>query len=172
MLDSVKRLLIETQDSLSAEGVKDQLPKYLQILGICNLSHYNKKESIKLEIPEILINIFCKGKDVVDLSTTKSPYYLSQTCFAQLLEVENLVTKSIDIPKFAKWISCSLDTKPSKSIELTPTFKILESAFQSITVTEIVLKHNYGLVKDLIKMTKVSKLDTDVLLLNIKVVFF
>lgn len=125
-----------------------------------------------MEIPDILINIFSKGKNVLDMATKKSPYYLSQICFGQLLEQQNLVKRSIDVPKFAKWLSCCLDTKPSKSIELEPTFVILEYAFQSITVTEIILKHNYSLVKELIRMTKVSKLDSDVLYANMRVNFF
>lgn len=172
VLGSAKRLLIETQDDLSSEGVKQNLPQYLKILEICHYSLYNRKKSIKREIPEILINIICKGRDLLEMRVKRSVYYLSQVCFSQLLEQENLVKKCVDIPKFAKWISTSLDSKPDNCIELLPTFKILQSAFQSVTVTEIILRHNYGIIKDLIKITKTSKMENDVLLMNVKVSFY
>lgn len=169
VLDSVKRLLIETQDDLASDGVKQQLPRYLQILEICHFSTSTLRESIKIDIPEILINIISNGKSIMNQSSDSSPYQLSQRCFAQCLKQQNLVIRSIDIPKFAKWISTCLENKSTTAGELQPTFEILESAFQSVAVSEIILKHNYGLVKDLIKVTKISKFDLEVLLLNIKV---
>jgi hypothetical protein len=123
VMKSLRRLVLETQDKGASDGVKRQLPQYLQLLEVSLMSKFNLKKGVKLEIHHVVVNI------ILSTDTTEVSRLQAQICFSRMLSYENIIHDMIEKPYFAHWMSTCLDNLPADVTLYSSAFKILRNAF-------------------------------------------
>jgi IS1 family transposase len=135
----------------------------LQLLEIALMSPFNLKKAVDLELHHIIVNI------ILNTDSTEDSKLQAQICFSRMLTHKNLIGEMIEKPYFAHWMSTCIDNLPADVTLYTSAFKILQKAFESLAVTEVIFKNNHSLASNLIRITRKTKEFTKVLFENLQV---
>lgn len=97
VVKSLRKLIVETQDKCANEGIRAQLPLYLQLLEVALLSQHNIKKAVNLELHKVLVNILLNSE------FEEESKIHSQMCIGKMLVYtdSNIIVDMIGTPYFA-----------------------------------------------------------------------
>lgn len=192
VLKNLRRLIIETQDVNADEATNLQLPFYLRLLDIALFNDTCATQAQELSIDILMLNIITdsvgdnqsQSKNASLKSSAKSitqrpkidemSKNLAKSCLNSILEVSvSSLGKIAQSQFFIQWISHSLDDglklQSVNRDSWISTFNIIKHCFRSTEIAQNCLKQNGTFINDLIRVTRDSIIDEDVLELNLKV---
>ena len=140
----------------------------LRLLQIVLRSPPSKKKAIKLKYPDILIKIFTTDA-TINNRFLKAASLQALDGFCLLLSEKNLMRKCLEKAEFGKWTAFCFEVTPVDVQEIKNKCLMLDYAFRSVQVAEVLVNSNSSLVNDLIKVTKYSKEDAEALKQNLSV---
>ena len=96
-MKSLRKLIVETQDKSASEGIRAQLPLYLQLLEVALLSQHNIKRAVGLEFHKVIVNILLSSE------VSEESKIHSQMCLGKMLAFKdsNIIVDMISTPYFA-----------------------------------------------------------------------
>ena len=157
VLQSMKKLIMETIDPNAMSGIKKLLQSYLEALEIGLLNEYNQEKAVESGLHDMLITI------VIDDSIDENVSLRAEKCISIMLTKDNLINKCVGKTNFLKWLANCLKKKSSDIILTESRLNILSMAFKSTPVTELMLKHNINLPNEVIRQLRSSKASNAVL---------
>ena len=169
-----------------------QLPFYLRLLEIALYNDLCAAQAQELSIDTLMVNIITdqvsdgqsQSKNASLKSSAKSiaqrpkidemSKNIAKSCLNSILEISvSSLSKIAQSSFFIEWISHTLDDGLKlQSINRDAwlaTFNIIKHCFRSTEITQNCLKQNGAFINELIRVTRDSIVDEDVLELNLKV---
>ena len=166
ILETMQRLILETQTSNNAKGIQSLLPQYLSALEILLMSEYNQEIAMKLEYQDLLMGILNRPDLVL------ADKYKCLDCFALICMKGNFINKCIRNKDFAVFVANLINNLPQDIKATKSIYTIMKQCFISNVVTGIIVSNNQTIGTNLVKALTLSRNDVEVLSVHLEVIFF
>ena len=165
VIQTLRKLIIETQGQNTTEGMRRLLPIYLNLLKICLRNVFNTKKALVHSIDQLLLNILACNS----VSTSSKIYHITKRSenlaklgLALMVQKDStLISKLMEKPYFVSWLAKTdknglFEEGGDLKARSQPVFEMYEASFKSTGQTEALLAENPLLITDIIKLTRKS----------------